>query len=938
MKENLLIVDNFEPEAVLTSGDVAHIRDKAGSMAAKVVVFDSITERKQMEETLRENEQRTRLKPESILSPEGNIGNLELADIIDTPGLQALMYDFYKLAHIPMSIINLKGRMLVGVGWQNICMKFHGAHPDVCRHCIESDTQLSRGVPPGEFKLYKCQDNMWDIATAIMVGGQHVGNVCSGQYFFEGEPLNYELFCSQARNSRLVLFVPLLQSGEIIGHIALDEPGERYQFSEREIRLVEGIANQAAVAVVNAHLYQAQQNAAETLEAVIENTNTLIAYLDQDMNFLMANDAYVAGSGYTREELIGRYHFDLFPNEENEAIFKRVRDTGQPLEFKAKPFEYLEQPWRGVTYWDWKLAPVKDAACRVIGLVLSLVEVTETIRSERLSGTLNSLNTIINSTHDFDEIMQKVAVDAAKAIGCNKSSIEMRQQGYWEVRYIYGLPQEVLGKRFNFQETVGLEIMVKTKQPFAINGNDVNKVLVPRIIDTFGVGSMMLMPVRVKDNVVAAMRFVYEDARVTFAENQVDFAIKLAAALSLALENARLFEEERKAAQKLAENQNNLEILIKQRTKELEKVNSMLIDEIDMRKKTEEALRLSETQHRQLIEVSPDAYFVFAQNKVLYTNPAALQLFNYKNTEEMDITTLKNLIIPEKFKEIENFRGSQEPVHLGEIIIGKEAFLPKTVEVSVIPVVFEGEKANQYIIRDITQRKEMEKEIARLDRLNLIGEMAAGIGHEVRNPMTSVRGFLQLLENQELDPKKLEYYDIMIDELDRANSIITEFLSLAKDRAVKLKPTSLNSIINSLYPLLSTDAMKQDKRIMLKKGDIPNILLNEKEIRQLIINLVRNGLEAMPSGGGLTIGTYEDSHEVVLFVEDEGTGIKPEIYEKLGTPFVTTKDKGTGLGLSVCYSIANKHDAKIDVKTGSAGTTFYVRFKMQKRLEMENVG
>lgn len=228
--------------------------------------------------------------------------------------------------------------------------------------------------------------------------------------------------------------------------------------------------------------------------------------------------------------------------------------------------------------------------------------------------------------------------------------------------------------------------------------------------------------------------------------------------------------------------------------------------------------------------------------------------------------------------------------------------------------------------RDISENIKLQKEMVRLDQLNLVGQMACGIGHEVRNPMTSIRGFLQLLGNQETDARKIEYYELMIEELDRANSIITEFLSLAKDRTVKLQLASLNITITALYPLLTTDAMKQDKVIVLSQKDIPDILINEKEIRQLIINLVRNGLEAMSSGGVLTIGTYLENNEVVMFIEDEGKGIPPEIYEKLGTPFITSKDTGTGLGLSVCYSIAHKHNAKIKVKTGSTGTTFCVRF------------
>jgi PAS domain S-box-containing protein len=125
--------------------------------------------------------------------------NMELADIVDARAIQSLMDDFYKFAHVTMALVDLKGNVLVGVGWQDICTKFHRVHPDACKHCVESDTKLSGGVSPGEFKLYKCKNNMWDIATPIIVGGQHVGNIFSGQFFFEDEPLDYEFFRSQAR-------------------------------------------------------------------------------------------------------------------------------------------------------------------------------------------------------------------------------------------------------------------------------------------------------------------------------------------------------------------------------------------------------------------------------------------------------------------------------------------------------------------------------------------------------------------------------------------------------------------------------------------------------------------------------------------------------------------------------------------------------------------
>ena len=125
--------------------------------------------------------------------------NLELAEVVDIQAIQSLMEDFYKITHIPMGLNDLKGNVLGGAGWQDICTKFHRVHPEACKHCVESNIKLSVGVAPGEFKLFRCKNNMWDIATPIMMRDQQVGILFSGQFFFEDESLDYELFRSQAK-------------------------------------------------------------------------------------------------------------------------------------------------------------------------------------------------------------------------------------------------------------------------------------------------------------------------------------------------------------------------------------------------------------------------------------------------------------------------------------------------------------------------------------------------------------------------------------------------------------------------------------------------------------------------------------------------------------------------------------------------------------------
>lgn len=252
----------------------------------------------------------------------------------------------------------------------------------------------------------------------------------------------------------------------------------------------------------------------------------------------------------------------------------------------------------------------------------------------------------------------------------------------------------------------------------------------------------------------------------------------------------------------------------------------------------------------------------------------------------------------------------------------------KTVYSTVFPICLSEEKKEFICIDiDLTEKKQFEKHMARLDQLNLVGEMAASIGHEIRNPLTTVRGFLQILGEKDSYNKDKEYFNLMIEELDRANSIITEFLSLAKNKTIKLEKANLNTIIIALEPLIRANLIVHNQLLNLELKVIPDLLLDEKEIRQLILNLTRNAMEAMPSGGDLTIKTFVDNNEVVLLVQDQGHGIAPELIDKLGTPFFSTKDNGTGLGLAVCYSIATRHNTTISVDSNQEGTTFFIRFK-----------
>lgn len=234
---------------------------------------------------------------------------------------------------------------------------------------------------------------------------------------------------------------------------------------------------------------------------------------------------------------------------------------------------------------------------------------------------------------------------------------------------------------------------------------------------------------------------------------------------------------------------------------------------------------------------------------------------------------------------------------------------------------------------DVTELQTLRSEIGNMERLSLVGQMAASITHEIRNPMAVVRGFVQLMKEKS-EQSLHEYYRIVLEELDRANAIINDFLSLAQNRIVEKEESHLHDIINDLSPLLWADANLRGQSIEMNLDEhVPQLHLNPKEIKQLILNLVRNGMEAMKGKGVLTLETKLIDGTVQLIVSDIGDGIPKDKLDKLFEPFYTTKTKGTGLGLPLCLSIVERHQGKITVESVEGqGTSIIVSFKANARI------
>lgn len=369
-----------------------------------------ITARKQAEQAARAREEELQSKLDNLLSPDADISGEEIRRIIDFQSLQELMDLFYGVTKIGIGIIDLKGNILVAAGWQEICTKFHRLHPRTLANCIESDTHLSRNSAGGNYTLYKCRNNLWDVATPIIVGGRHLANIFLGQFFFADEEPDYELFRRQAETYGFDT-EEYLAALDRVPRWSRETVRTVMDFYTHFARIVAKLSYQnlrlAKALIEREHAEEALQDQFEQLRTIFDSIDAIVYVADMESHELHYLNRY--GESLFGDDWKGKACHEVLPADEGRSCSSCSRDRlvrdGRPQPPRTWEFRNsLSGRWfqcmdRAITWTDGHLVRLE------IAVDITEIKEMEQMKDEVLSAVSHEMRTPLTAILGYAELL-----------------------------------------------------------------------------------------------------------------------------------------------------------------------------------------------------------------------------------------------------------------------------------------------------------------------------------------------------------------------------------------------------------------------------------------------------------------------------------------------------------------------------------------------------
>jgi len=682
-------------------------------------------------------------------------------------------------------------------------------------------------------------------------------------------------------------------------------------------------------------LYREVIQTKEYLESIINNSADAIVTSDLDGIVTSWNEGAEKIFGFSEEEVMGKFlPFvpDVVREGENENIARLKQ--GEVL----KDIETLRRKKDGtIIEVSLTLSPIKDAAGEVIGICGISRDISEKkrvekelIRRSQEMSRLFFISSAMRSTLELNKLLRMVltAVTMSDGMGFNRAILFLLNEERQALKGVMGVgpatPEEAwkiwedlslknkslddimqdivnaTAQEESFLErlAIGIEISlddetiltraVKNKVPCNVHDVRQERLADTLLIQQLGTQAYAVVPLVSRDKVIGLIWVDNYFNRKVISDEDMQFLASFSNQIASAIESARLFEQMTMAEQQLENIFESMSDMVYFNSSDyvIKRINKAVMNKLQLPEE-----QILGRKCYELFHGTSEPYAKCPHHKTVSTKKAYI--------EELDDRHLGG-----------TFLTSSSPIFdsSGEFI------------------------GSVHVVRDITELKQLQKKLVISEKMAALGEVAAKVAHEIRNPLVSVGGFAKRLEKK-LDGNLQEYAGIIVKEVSRLEGILKEILGFVKEARLAKEPVDLNLLLEDIIRLMESDI--EDRGVTLKKGYrvIPEIFVDPNRVKEAIVNILTNAVQSLSGAGVIDIRTFERGHEVVLEIRDTGKGIPEEELPSIFNPFYTTKSTGTGLGLAITHRIIQEHNGRIEVESElDKGTVFRIYLPIKEEM------